>query len=291
MDRRARQPRDLQPRRAGLVAASSTRGRSPRRRTASTPADDGVGNYSEPYAVPLGGGARVVVFDSSNAGNNPIPVDGPTYRTYKAQLAQALAPAAPAGGTLFAVHHPPLAFAANNDRPGSPYPGNAALQATLSPLFGDALFPPAVGAVVSGHIHAFEAVTFTSGQPPQFVFGDGGTAADSPLPDPFPAGLAPAAGAVVAELLYTNRFGFATLDRAPGGWTLHAYGVTGTPMTTCTLRGRDAACTPIARSEDEISTARSGCRAAAACPSCTASTSRRAPTRASPPRRPCRDLP
>ena len=210
-------------------------------------ADDGAGNYSAPYAVPLGGVGRVVVFDSSNAGNTPIAVDGPTYRTYKAQLAQALTPDAPVGGTLFAVHHPPLAFAANNDRPGSPYPGNSALQATLSPLFGDALFPPAVGTVVSGHIHAFEAVTFSSGQPPQFIFGDGGTAADAPLPEPFPAGLTPAAGAVVAELRYTNRFGFATLDRAPGGWTLHAYGVTGTAMTTCTLRGRDAACAPITR--------------------------------------------
>jgi len=28
----------------------------------------------------------------------------------------------------------------------------------------------------------------------------------------------------------------------PGGWTLRAYGVTGAPMTTCTLRGRAAAC-------------------------------------------------
>ena len=205
-------------------------------------ADDGTGNYSAPYAVPLGGDARVLVFDSSNAGNNPIPVDGPTYRIYKAQLAEALAGDGVAGATLFAVHHPPLAFAANNDRPASPYRGNAALQATLSPMYGDALFPPAVGAVVSGHIHAFEAVTFVSGQPPQFIFGDGGTAADSPLPDPFPAGLTPSAGAVVAELVYTNRFGFATLDRTPGGWTLRAYGVTGAPMTTCTLRGRAAAC-------------------------------------------------
>ena len=210
-------------------------------------ADDGTGNYSAPYAVPLGGGGRVLVFDSSNAGNNPIPIDGPTYRIYKAQLAQALGGDAPAGGTLFAVHHPPLAFAANNDRPANPYRGNAALQATLTPTFGERLFPPAVGAIFSGHIHAFEAVTFRTGQPPQFVFGDGGTAADSPLPDPFPAGLAPSAGAVVAELLYTNRFGFATLDRVPGGWNLRAYGATGTPMTTCTLRGREAACSPLAR--------------------------------------------
>jgi hypothetical protein len=70
-----------------------------------------------------------------------------------------------------------------------------------------------VAAVFSGHIHAFEAVTFTTGQPPQFVFGYGGTAADGPLPDPFPPQLTPLPGAVVRELRYIVRFGFATLDR------------------------------------------------------------------------------
>jgi hypothetical protein len=210
-------------------------------------ADDATGNFSAPYAVPLGAPARVVVFDSSNAGNDPIPVDGPSYRNYRAELAQALAPDGAAGATLFAVHHPPLAFAANPRQPGTPYTGNAALRATLSSLYGTALFPPAVGAVVSGHIHAFEAVTFTSGQPPQFVFGDGGTAADAPLPEPFPAGLSPSAGAVVAGLLYTNRFGYATLDRVPSGWTLRAFSAAGMPMTSCDLAARQAACTPIAR--------------------------------------------
>ena len=66
------------------------------------------------------------------------------------------------------------------------------------------LFPPSVAAVFSGHIHAFEAVTFTTGQPPQFVFGYGGTAADGPLPDPFPSQLTPMPGAVVRELRYID---------------------------------------------------------------------------------------
>jgi len=210
-------------------------------------ADDDVGDYSAPYAVPIGNGERVLVFDSSNAGNLPIPADSVAYRTYRAQLAQAFADSAPAARTFFAVHHPPLAFAANPRQRDSPYPGNTVLQATLGSLFGGVLFPPAVAAVFSGHNHAFEAVTFTTGQPPQFVFGDGGTAADEPLPDPFPPQLTPLPGAQVRDLRYTNRFGFATLDRAADGWTLTAYDVAGAPMETCTLARRQAACKPIAQ--------------------------------------------
>jgi hypothetical protein len=210
-------------------------------------ADDDVGDYSAPYAVPIGLGEQVLVFDSSNAGNLPIPVDGIAYRTYRSQFEQAFAGNAPAARTYFLAHHPPLAFAANPRQRDSPYTGNAALQATLGSLFGGALFPPSVSAVFSGHIHAFEAVTFATGQPPQFVFGFGGTAADGPLPDPFPPPLTPLPGAVVRELRYANRFGFATLDRAADGWTLTAYDVAGTPMETCTLAQRQAACKPIAR--------------------------------------------
>jgi len=210
-------------------------------------ADDPIGDYSAPYTIPIGNDERVLVFDSANATNNPIPVDGLAYRTYRAQLAQAFATSAPPAGTYFAVHHPPLAFAANPRMPDSPYTGNAALQATAGSLFGTALFPASVAAVFSGHIHAFEAVTFTSGQPPQFVFGDGGTAADAPLPDPFPRNLTPLAGATMRDLRYTIRFGFATLDRTASGWALTAYDVAGAPMENCTLAQRQAQCTPIVR--------------------------------------------
>jgi hypothetical protein len=51
----------------------------------------------------------------------------------------------------------------------------------------------------------------------------------------------------VAELLYTNRFGFATLDRVASGWTLRAFSAAGTAMSTCSLEARQAKCTPIAR--------------------------------------------
>jgi hypothetical protein len=67
------------------------------------------------------------------------------------------------------------------------------------------------------------------------------------LPEPFPAGRTPLAGAVVSDLRYTTRFGFATLDRTATGWRLTAYDVAGIPMATCALARRQATCTPIAR--------------------------------------------
>jgi hypothetical protein len=80
-------------------------------------ADDDVGDYSAPYAVPIGSVEQVLVFDTSNAGNLPIPVDGSPYRTYRAQLEQAFAGRRRRPRTYFVAHHPPLAFAANPRQP------------------------------------------------------------------------------------------------------------------------------------------------------------------------------
>ena len=54
-----------------------------------------------------------------------------------------------------------------------------------------------------------------------------------------------ARGAVVAELVATNRFGFMTMDRAATGWNMTAWDVHATTLTTCTLGERKARCAAI----------------------------------------------
>jgi hypothetical protein len=142
-------------------------------------------------------------------------------------------------------HHPVLAFAANPSNPQAPFPGNAGLQSVLQSLHPTVLFPPNIEALLAGHNHVFEMVSFATAQPPQFVSGNAGDWVDQPFPSPFPPGLQPAPGAVVAELVATNRFGFMTMDRAAAGWNMTAWDVHAVALTTCTLGERKARCAPI----------------------------------------------
>jgi hypothetical protein len=217
------------------------------RQNCNLAADDDIGNYSAPYAVPLGRDAdtQLLVFDSSWVGVTPIPPEDLMYRNYRAQFEELFALAARTPHAIFTSHHPVLGFASNPASPQSPFPGNRGLQSVLTPLYGNALFPPVVAATLSGHNHLLELVNFATPFPPQLITGNGGTAADTPFPSPFPP-VEPAPGAVVAELVTTTRFGFMTMQRQSDGWSLRAWDVDGNLMSSCTLAARKLNCSPIA---------------------------------------------
>ena len=116
------------------------------------------------------------------------------YANYHAQFERAFALAARRPNTFFMDHHPVLAFAPNPSKPAVALSrATAALQSVLQTLEPVALFPPNVKALLSGHVHLFEVVSFSTPQPPQFVSGNGGDWVDTPLPLPLRAG--PDAGA------------------------------------------------------------------------------------------------
>ncbi len=210
-------------------------------------ADDSIGDYSEPYVVPLdgSGATEFIVFDSSLVGVTPLQPTDLMYRNYHAQLTAAFTRTARTPQAFFMSHHPVLAFAANPANPQAPFPGNAGLQSVLQSLNPTVLFPPNIEALLAGHNHVFQMVSFTTAQPPQFVSGNAGDWVDSPFPTPFPPELQPAPGAVVSELVATNRFGFMTMDRAATGWAMTAWDVHGAALTTCTLGERKARCAAI----------------------------------------------
>jgi hypothetical protein len=220
------------------------------RRDCNVADDDAIGDYSEPYAVPLGSvsnaDTQFIVFDSSLVGIRPLAPTESMHATYRAQLERAFALGARRPQTFFMNHHPILGFASNPARPDAPYPGNAGLQSVLERLNPTVLFPPNVQALLAGHYHLFEVVSFATPQPPQFVVGNGGDWADAGLLVPLPAGATPFPGAIVASIVATNRFGFMTMERAGAGWTMTARDARGAPMTTCTLSERKATCLPVA---------------------------------------------
>ena len=74
--------------RPGLVALSRS-APARRERDCNDPADDAIGDFSEPYAVPIAADTQFLVFDSSKVGVDPLPATDPMYRTYTAQMRQA----------------------------------------------------------------------------------------------------------------------------------------------------------------------------------------------------------
>lgn len=215
--------------------------------TCNDPADDELGNYSAPYAVPLapGGDTQFLVFDSSWTGTRPYAPDDLAYRNYRWQFEALFALGTRTPHAFFVAHHPTLGFAANPRDPQNPFPGNAGLQSVLQALYPDVLFPGNVEALLSGHNHLLEVVSFATAQPPQFITGNGGDWLDVPFPQPFPQGKEPAPGAVVSQMIASSRFGFMTMERDGDAWSMRAWDVAGKPIATCTLRARKASCAPV----------------------------------------------
>jgi hypothetical protein len=116
----------------------------------------------------------------------------------------------------------------------------------LASLQPTVLFPPTVQALLAGHNHVFEVVSFATAQPPQFVSGNSGDWLDAPLSLPLPAGTTPLPGAAVAHIVAIDRFGFMTIERDGPRWRVVAHDVRGTATASCTLFERKATCTPAA---------------------------------------------
>lgn len=205
-------------------------------------ANDSIANYNDPYAVPLGTDTQFIVFDSAKAGAtalNPMnATDAPIFNTYQAQFQKAAALAAnPNVFSIWTNHHPILAYAPIAG--AQPAGGIASLLSVMSASWPTSYYPPGIGLAIHGHVHDFQAVDFSTAQPPAFVSGMGGDNLDAVLPDPFPLSVLPAAGAMPDMIAHDNQFGFMTMERTGSTWTYKAYRIDGSVMTSCTINGSD----------------------------------------------------
>ena len=215
-------------------------------RDCNAAADDQAGDYSDPYAVPLGGDAQLIVLDTSNTPGGAIPprdIRRVKYRDLYHRLEKLSRQAA---YNIVADHHPLLGFAAEQDRLGTLtlQPGNRGLQsvfAAIDPL----LMPPRVDVLLSGHVHMWQQVSFSSPHPTQFVSGFSGTMEDPvPLPARLPPGATPAQGAVVEQhSSWSHGFGYMTMERTgPAQWQVTVWDSSGRQLNTCSVTGRHSIC-------------------------------------------------
>jgi hypothetical protein len=225
------------------------------RRSCDDPANDDVADFSKPYAVPLGAGLQLVIFDSARAGNGALkpglPRDTVTRDAYEMQAREVTALAEqPATASWFVSHHPVLGFTPDPEHPGGmPRPGNPALQGAFHSANGLAYFPGTVQLALHGHVHLFEALSFSSGHPVTVIAGNGGDTMDNRLPPQLAPGLSPAPGVAVATLVDAPTFGFLMLERngVTNDWTFTAYRSDLQVLARCLLTAdRQLQCNPAA---------------------------------------------
>jgi hypothetical protein len=214
-------------------------------RSCNDPAQDDQGNYSDHYAVSLGGGSQIIVFDTTGAKRPALKPTDKRFQVYQRQFRTVAELAAKPGmtTTIFANHHPILAFQPIPG--GTPLAANPELQGVLASLNAHAYYPPGVSIALHGHIHDFQALDFASGQPATIVSGNGGDNLEPALPDPFPAKAEPAPGVKVRQMAHNNSFGFMMMERHPEpqtGWTFKAYTAAGKLIATCEQNGKQLAC-------------------------------------------------
>ncbi|HWJ96473.1 MAG TPA: metallophosphoesterase, partial [Telluria sp.] len=217
-----------------------------RGRDCDLPANDNVGDYSDPYAVPLGGSAQFIVFDSSNTSHKGLPKTDPRRAIYADTWRKVAALAKNASYNIAVDHHPLFAYGALTVKNGEVrlFGGDSG----LLDAFGDmdaAFMPRDVSMILSGHVHLWEQVSFSSGHPTQFVSGFSGTAEDIvPLPAAAPPGLPPAPGAVVEHMSsWIDGFGFMTMERTgPDSWDVGVWDRDGKRRNSCKVSGRTSVC-------------------------------------------------
>lgn len=207
--------------------------------------NDATANYSDPYAVKLGGGSQVIVFDSAKNGKTALKPEDSQLALYQKQFRQVADLAARSGmkDNIFINHHPILAFAPIAG--AKPAQANPFMQSIMTGLYAQAYYPPGVNLALHGHVHDFQAISFKTGQTATIVSGTAGDNLDVALPDPLSPESVPAPGTVIDHISHHASFGFLLMERraAPAtGWSFKAYTADGKVLATCLQEGYALQC-------------------------------------------------
>jgi len=213
-------------------------------RSCDDPVNDAQADYSEPYAVPLSDAYQLIVFDSANAKNKAYRAEDPAYQRYSEEVAKVDELARQRPHNIFLSHHPVLGFASSDE--GTYRPGNQGLQSVMAASHPQRLFAPGIDLALHGHVHMFQALSFSSGQPATIVAGNSGDTLETPLKASPPVDVAPAPGAVLSEFFKRSEFGFLTMERVGQGWRFTERDVRGRPQLACLLQEAALHCTPVA---------------------------------------------
>lgn len=207
--------------------------------------NDALGDAATVYAVPIGRGARVIVADLATAPDKPIETSDPRFAQFAAAH-DAIRDLAQGGTFNFLATHKPILGVAATDKNGAVALRTATVgtQSVFSASDADIL-PASIDAILSGHVHLWEQISFPGRYPSQFITGFSGTVEDVvPLPAHLPNDYSPAPGTVPdAFASWVDGFGYMTLERrGTRSWRATVWSVDGRTIDRCTITGRRSVC-------------------------------------------------
>lgn len=209
------------------------------------PANDRLGDTSAPYAVDLGGGARLIMMDLAIAPGKPLATDDWRRAGFADTYAKAKALSRGARFAFAADHQPILGLAAVQKADGIRLrPGNRAIQSVFGEMSARQA-PAGIDVLLAGHVHVWQQTSFAEDFPSQFVSGFSGTLEDVvPIPATLPPGTEPAPGARVAAFSsWIDGFGYMTMERTGGrSWRVLVHDVAGRVFNRCWIKGQVSRC-------------------------------------------------
>ncbi len=215
-------------------------------RDCNRPEDDSLGDAATVYAVDIGRGARIIVADLATAPDKPIETTDARFAQFAAAH-DAIQDLAQGGTFNFVATHKPILGVAATDKSGSAVLRTATVGTQSVFASRDAgILPASIDAILSGHVHLWEQISFSGRYPSQFITGFSGTVEDVvPLPAQLPKDYSPAPGAVVdAFAAWVDGFGYMTLERRGARtWRAIVRSVDGRTIHRCSIDGRRSHCT------------------------------------------------
>ncbi len=220
---------------------------------------DSIANYSPTYAVSLGAGARIIVYDSANVSVG-ASISDPNNNFYR-QFVDAFTLAANTrfSNTIFTSHHPILGY--SNPTSTSVPPGNATLQGVMSEVMqkmypvaaANSYYPDSINTAFHGHVHNLQMINFgvsnLPSHPATIISGADGVSLGEKFPvtdPPFYKTNLVAPGVEVNNMIWNNDFSFSLLERIDNSafWKYTLYNKSGDAFAVCTQAGRQLNCTP-----------------------------------------------
>jgi hypothetical protein len=180
-----------------------------------------------PFAIPLGA-ITLAVLDDANAPDPNAP--GNLVQLYRGDF-QAIAGMAP---PVWLLSHRPLSGYAELPL-GITGGGN---QTLLSAIHADG-FPKNIELMISGHIHAFEAINYQGDVAPQLIAGNSG---DTLTAVPKEISGVNLGGLPVSNGITLPGFGFLLLTRDTADWIIDVYDGHGDKEKTCRYSARRLSC-------------------------------------------------
>lgn len=190
--------------------------------------DESCASVESPFSIDLGG-LTLAVLDASAAEDRVLD------ENLAENLSKQFAGLATITGPMWLAMHKPI-YAAVRIVNGVSEGDNKTLAAAAR-----AAMPANALAILSGHLHVFQTVSYADDFPAQIVSGNGGDQLSGFAPPNFD-GLVINGATVEQGRSVANVFGFAMLERGAEEWRLTGYDFHGKPLAVCHLRGRKLAC-------------------------------------------------